>query len=144
MKYFTTPNSKNIIATLRIVKWKITVEKSELTFLYISMLWQKFAKKFSKISKKGFPMHFFIVDFSRFSSANVEICVLNDQLSACPRYFLHILHGHPSGTHLLILSLKALRDSDSFISLSFLSLNISAARACIFLSWIESELLKRK
>ena len=35
----------------------------------------------------------------------------------CPRYILHILHGHPSGTHLLILNLKPLRDSDSFISL---------------------------
>ena len=33
------------------------------------------------------------------------------------RYILHILHGHPSGTHLLILNLKPLRDSDSFISL---------------------------
>ena len=31
MKFFTTPNSKNIIATLRIV----TIEKSELTFLLI-------------------------------------------------------------------------------------------------------------
>ena len=35
----------------------------------------------------------------------------------CPRYILYILHGHPSGTHLLILNLKPLRDSDSFISL---------------------------
>ena len=32
MEFFTTPNSKNIIATLRIV----TIEKSELTFLLIS------------------------------------------------------------------------------------------------------------
>ena len=31
MEFFTTPNSKNIIATLRIV----TIEKSELTFLLI-------------------------------------------------------------------------------------------------------------
>ena len=31
MKFFTTPNSKNIIATLRIV----TIEKSELAFLLI-------------------------------------------------------------------------------------------------------------
>ena len=31
MNFFTTPNSKNIIATLRIV----TIEKSELTFLPI-------------------------------------------------------------------------------------------------------------
>ena len=31
MKFFTTPNSKNIIATLRIV----TLEKHELTFLLI-------------------------------------------------------------------------------------------------------------
>ena len=31
MNFFTTPNSKNIIATLRIV----TIEKSELTFLLI-------------------------------------------------------------------------------------------------------------
>ena len=31
MKFFTTPNSKNIIATLHIV----TIEKSELTFLLI-------------------------------------------------------------------------------------------------------------
>ena len=31
MKFFTTPNSKNIVATLRIV----TKEKSELTFLLI-------------------------------------------------------------------------------------------------------------
>ena len=35
----------------------------------------------------------------------------------CQRYILHNLHGHPSGTHLLILNFKALRDSDSFISL---------------------------
>ena len=35
----------------------------------------------------------------------------------CSKYILHILHGHPSGTHLLILDLKALRDSDSFIFL---------------------------
>ena len=35
----------------------------------------------------------------------------------CPRYILHILHGHPSWTNLLILNLKPLRDSDSFISL---------------------------
>ena len=26
-----------------------------------------------------------------------------------PRYILHILHGHPSGAHLLILNLKPLR-----------------------------------
>ena len=31
MEFFTTPNSKNIIAALRIV----TIEKSELTFLLI-------------------------------------------------------------------------------------------------------------
>ena len=31
MNFFTTPNSKNIIATLRIV----TIEKSELTFLLV-------------------------------------------------------------------------------------------------------------
>ena len=31
MEFFTTPNSKNIIATLRIV----TIEKSELTFVII-------------------------------------------------------------------------------------------------------------
>ena len=31
MKFFTTPNSKNITATLRIV----TIEKSELTFLLL-------------------------------------------------------------------------------------------------------------
>ena len=31
MKFFTTPNSKNIIVTLRIV----TIEKSELTFLLL-------------------------------------------------------------------------------------------------------------
>ena len=31
MKFYTTPNSKNIIATLGIV----TIEKSELTFLLI-------------------------------------------------------------------------------------------------------------
>ena len=31
MKFFTTPNSKNVIATLRIV----TIEKAELTFLLI-------------------------------------------------------------------------------------------------------------
>ena len=35
----------------------------------------------------------------------------------CTRYILHILLGHPSGTHLLILNLKELRDSDSVISL---------------------------
>ena len=33
----------------------------------------------------------------------------------CPRYILHILHEHPSD--LLIVNLKALRDSDSFSSL---------------------------
>ena len=37
--------------------------------------------------------------------------------STCPRYILHILYGHPSVTHLLILNLKPFRDSDSFISL---------------------------
>ena len=31
MNFFTTPNSKNIIATLRIV----TIDKSELTFLLV-------------------------------------------------------------------------------------------------------------
>ena len=31
MNFFTTPNSKNVIATLRIV----TIEKSELTFLLV-------------------------------------------------------------------------------------------------------------
>ena len=36
----------------------------------------------------------------------------------CPRYILNILHGHPSGTHLLILNLKPLRVSDSLSSLS--------------------------
>ena len=35
----------------------------------------------------------------------------------CRRYILHILHGHPSGTHLLILNLNALRDSDSLVSM---------------------------
>ena len=35
----------------------------------------------------------------------------------CPIYILHTLHGHPSGTHLLILNFKPLRDSDSFILL---------------------------
>ena len=35
----------------------------------------------------------------------------------CSRYFLYILHGHPSRNHVLILNLEALRDSDSFISL---------------------------
>ena len=39
----------------------------------------------------------------------------------CPRYILHVLHGNPSGTHLFILHLKALRDSDSFISLGIKS-----------------------
>ena len=32
------------------------------------------------------------------------------------KYILHVLHGHPSGTHLLILNVKALKDSSSFIS----------------------------
>ena len=36
---------------------------------------------------------------------------------SCTRYILHILLGHPLGTHLLILNLKELRDSDSVISL---------------------------
>ena len=36
---------------------------------------------------------------------------------SCSRYILHILHGHPSGTHLLILNLNALRDSDSLVSM---------------------------
>ena len=35
----------------------------------------------------------------------------------CPRYTPHILHGHSSGTHVLILDLKALRVSDCFVSL---------------------------
>ena len=34
----------------------------------------------------------------------------------CPRYAFHILHGHASRTYILILNLKSLRDSDSFIS----------------------------
>ena len=33
----------------------------------------------------------------------------------CPIYILHILHGHPSGTHLWILNLKSLKDSESCI-----------------------------
>ena len=33
----------------------------------------------------------------------------------CSRCILYILYGHPSGTHFLILNLKLLRDSDSFI-----------------------------
>ena len=37
--------------------------------------------------------------------------------STCPRQILHVLHGHPSRIRLLILNLKALRVSDSFISL---------------------------
>ena len=37
MESFTTPNSKNIYATLRIV----TIEKSELTFLLISYFYAK-------------------------------------------------------------------------------------------------------
>ena len=42
MKFFTTPNSKNIITTLRIV----TIEKSELAFLlilYFHGLWYPIA-----------------------------------------------------------------------------------------------------
>ena len=35
--------------------------------------------------------------------------------STCPRY---ILQGYPLGTHLLILNLNALKDADTFISLS--------------------------
>ena len=33
-----------------------------------------------------------------------------------PEIYFGILHGHPSETHLLILNLKALRDSNCFIS----------------------------
>ena len=37
-----------------------------------------------------------------------------------PRYISHILHRHPLETHILILNLKPLRDSDFFISNFFL------------------------
>ena len=37
--------------------------------------------------------------------------------SYLPKIFLYILHRHPLGTHLWILNLKSLKDSDSFISL---------------------------
>ena len=38
-----------------------------------------------------------------------------------PKICLYILHGHSSGTHLLILNLKALEESDSLISLGTIS-----------------------
>ena len=51
MEFFTTPNSKNIIATLRIV----TIEKSELTFLLILYFHglSFLTKLFSNMTKKG-------------------------------------------------------------------------------------------
>ena len=53
MEFFTAPNSKNIIATLRIV----TIEKSELTFLlilYFPALAQVYSCEFCEISKSAF------------------------------------------------------------------------------------------
>ena len=53
MEFFTTPNSKNIIATLHIV----TIEKSELTFLlilYFPALAQVYSCEFCEISKNTF------------------------------------------------------------------------------------------
>ena len=58
------------------------------------------------------------------NSDNMQFCFTGSQYfyaiisSTCPKYVLHILHGHTSGIHLLILNLKALTDSDFFISLN--------------------------
>ena len=41
MNFFTTPNSKNVIATLRIVK----IEKSELTFLLVLCFYENKEQK---------------------------------------------------------------------------------------------------
>ena len=48
MKFFTTPSSKNIIATLRIV----TIEISELTFLLILYFHVPWPKKIGKLVEK--------------------------------------------------------------------------------------------
>ena len=52
LKFFTTPSSKNIIATLRIV----TIEKHELTFLilYFHALTQVFSCEICEISKNTY------------------------------------------------------------------------------------------
>ena len=49
MEFFTTPNSKNIIATLRIVR----IEKSELTFALMLYLHDQTLKVHEFIILKG-------------------------------------------------------------------------------------------
>ena len=55
-----------------------------------------------------------VITYNLISLKTIFYVIINP---TCPRYILYILHGHPSGIRLLILNLKALRDSDSFISL---------------------------
>ena len=54
MKFFTTPNSKNIIATLCIV----TIEKAELTFLLILYSHDSTKTNKSCYENNPFPEHF--------------------------------------------------------------------------------------
>ena len=55
-----------------------------------------------------------VITYNFISLKTVFLCYHKPYL---PKIYFHILHGHPSGTYLLILNLKPLRDSDSFISL---------------------------
>ena len=57
-----------------------------------------------------------MVTYNFISLKTSFLCYYKPHLT-CPRYILHILHGHLSGTPPLILNLKALTDSDCFISL---------------------------
>ena len=63
----------------------------------------------------------------------------------CPRYILHILHGHPSETYLLILSLKPLRDLDFLFHwvLSPICLDLDRHRFSAMSNRIYSPSLKR-
>ena len=83
-----------------------------------------------------FPRTFFLIEHLRWLLLNSDNMLIFLYLKptfhvninlTCSRYTLHILHGHPSGTHLLILKLIALTVSVCFISLGMKS-HISGPR----------------
>ena len=76
MKFFTTSNSNNIIATLRIV----TIEKSELTFLliyYISMDTETFATKDD--SKQGMTIDISLTEYATWSGFYRSDTIFNEK-----------------------------------------------------------------
>ena len=76
MKFFTTSNSNNIIATLRIV----TIEKSELTFLliyYISMDRETFATKDD--SKQGMTIDISLTEYATWSGFYRSDTIFNEK-----------------------------------------------------------------